>query len=116
MTKAVLVEEVSRTAELPRKDAEKVVDTVFASIVESLRNGEKVELRGFGSFRLRRRQSRRGRNPRTGDPVDVPPKTVPYFKPGKELRALINEDFETSAARHSPGPSRPASAAPAIIS
>ena len=116
MTKAALVEEVSRTAELPRKDAEKVVDTVFASIVGSLRQGEKVELRGFGSFRLRRRQSRRGRNPRTGDPVDVPPKTVPYFKPGKELRALINEDFEAPAAGHSSEPSRPAPAAPTVTS
>lgn len=95
MTKALLVEEVSRSAELPRREAEKVVDTVFASIVESLRNGEKVELRGFGSFRLRQRRPRRGRNPRTGDAVDVPPKTVPYFKPGKELRAMINEGSET---------------------
>ena len=104
MTKAALVEEVSRSAELPRKEAEKVVDTVFASIVESLRNGQKVELRGFGSFRLRHRRSRRGRNPRTGDAVDVPPKTVPYFKPGKELRALINDGLEASPGHRSSGP------------
>lgn len=108
MTKAALVEEVSRTADLPRKEAEKIVDTVLASIVESLRNGEKVELRGFGSFRLRQRRPRRGRNPRTGDAVDVPSKTVPYFKPGKELRAMINEGFET--------PPEPRSAKPADAS
>ena len=114
MTKAVLIEEVSRTADLPRKEAEKVVDTVFASIVESLRNGEKVELRGFGSFRLRYRRSRRGRNPRTGDAVEVPPKTVPYFKPGKELRALINESLETPPPRRSSEPEHAVASGPAV--
>ena len=94
MTKAALVEEVSRAADLPRKQAEKVVETVLDSIVDALHGGGKVELRGFGSFRLRRRNSRKGRNPQTGAPVDVPAKRVPYFKPGKELRALINEYFE----------------------
>ncbi len=102
MTKAALVEEVSRVAELPRKQAEKVVETVLGSIVQALHDGDKVELRGFGSFRLRRRNSRRGRNPQTGAPVDVPPKRVPYFKPGKELRALINEDLQPPEASSSP--------------
>ena len=105
MTKAALVEEVSRAAELSRKQAEKVVETVLDSIVHALHQGDKVELRGFGSFRLRRRNSRRGRNPQTGAPVDVPPKRVPYFKPGKELRALINEDFELSPREASSSPS-----------
>lgn len=92
MTKAELVEEVSRSADLSKKDAEVVVDTVFQSVIDALHRGDKVELRGFGSFRLRQRESRRGRNPKTGDAVDVPPKSVPYFKPGKELRDLINQD------------------------
>jgi len=92
MTKAELVEEVSWIADLSRKEAEVVVDTVFQSVIDALHRGEKVELRGFGSFRLRQRDSRRGRNPKTGDTVDVPPKSVPYFKPGKELRDLINRD------------------------
>jgi integration host factor subunit beta len=92
MTKAELVEDVSRVADLNRKEAELVVDTVFQSVIDALHRGEKVELRGFGSFRLRQRDSRRGRNPKTGDAVDVPPKSVPYFKPGKELRDLINHD------------------------
>ena len=67
------------------------MDTVFQSIVDALHRGEKIELRGFGSFRLRRREPRKGRNPKTGDRVDVPPKKVPYFKPGKELKDLINQ-------------------------
>jgi integration host factor subunit beta len=90
MTKAELVDEVARTAELTKKHAELIVNTVFDSIVQSLKNGEKIELRGFGSFRIRRRGARIGRNPKTGDRVEVPPKRIPYFKPGKELKELLN--------------------------
>ena len=91
MTKAELVEEVARASELNKRDAEVIVETVFDSIIQALHKGEKVELRGFGSFRLRQREPRKGRNPKTGDKVDVPPKRVPYFKPGKELKDLINQ-------------------------
>ena len=94
MTKAALVEEVARVADLTKKHSEVIVDTVFRSIIEALHRGEKIELRGFGSFRLRRREPRKGRNPKTGDKVDVPSKRVPYFKPGKELKELINRDAE----------------------
>lgn len=94
MTKAALVEEVARVADLTKKHAEIIVDTVFRSIVDALHRGEKVELRGFGSFRLRRREPRRGRNPKTGAPVDVPSKRVPYFKPGKELKESINRGVD----------------------
>ncbi len=90
MTKAELVDEVSKNSDLNKKDAEVIVQTVLDSIVDSLKAGEKVELRGFGSFRLRNRASRQGRNPKTGEKVFVPAKRVPYFKPGKELKALIN--------------------------
>ncbi len=90
MTKADLVEEVSRVSDLTKKDAESIVETVFLSVIRALHAGDKVELRGFGSFRLRRREPRKGRNPKTGDRVDVPSKQVPYFKPGKELKDLIN--------------------------
>jgi integration host factor subunit beta len=90
MTKAELVEEVSRVSDLTKKHSEVIVDTVFKSIVDALHRGEKIELRGFGSFRVRRRKSRTGRNPKTGQGVVVPAKTVPYFKPGKELRELLN--------------------------
>ncbi len=97
MTKAALVEEVARVADLTKKHSEVIVDAVFHSIIAALHRGEKIELRGFGSFRLRRREPRKGRNPKTGDRVDVPSKRVPYFKPGKELKELINgEDVETA--------------------
>ena len=92
MTKAELVEEVSRVSDLTKKHSELIVETVFRSIIDALQRGEKIELRGFGSFRLRQREPRKGRNPKTGDKVDVPPKKVPYFKPGKELKELINQD------------------------
>ena len=90
MTKAELVEEVARVSELTKKHSEIIVNTVFDSIIEALRKDEKIELRGFGSFRIRQRRSRQGRNPKTGDKVDVPAKRIPYFKPGKELKELIN--------------------------
>src|SRR5688500_16707711 len=106
MTKAELVEDVARAAELTKKDAERLVEIVFESIIETLNQGEKIELRGFGSFRVRERGARRGRNPKTGDPVDIPAKRVPYFKPGKEMKELTNED---SAADES-NPATPATA------
>lgn len=92
MTKAALVEEVARVADLTKKHSEVIVDAVVHSIINALHRGEKIELRGFGSFRLRRREPRKGRNPKTGDRVDVPSKRVPYFKPGKELKDLINSE------------------------
>lgn len=100
MTKAELVEDVARAAELTKKDAERLVEIVFESIIETLNHGEKIELRGFGSFRVRERGARRGRNPKTGDPVDIPAKRVPYFKPGKELKELINEDEDAGGGGH----------------
>ena len=102
MTKAELVEEVSRVSELTKKHSEVIVDTVFKSIIDALHRGEKIELRGFGSFRLRKREPRKGRNPKTGDKVDVPPKKVPYFKPGKELKDLINRTEGEPAPAASP--------------
>ena len=98
MTKAELVEEVSRVSDLTKKHSEVIVDTVFRSIIDALQKGEKIELRGFGSFRLRQREPRKGRNPKTGARVDVPPKRVPYFKPGKELKDLINHELEVQPA------------------
>ena len=98
MTKAELVEDVARAAELTKKDAERLVEIVFESIIETLNQGEKIELRGFGSFRVRERGARRGRNPKTGDPVSIPAKRVPYFKPGKELKELINDENSGSHA------------------
>ena len=103
MTKAELVDTVSKVSDLTRKHSEVIVDAVFTSIIDALHKGEKIELRGFGSFRVRRRRSRQGRNPKTGDRVDVPSKRIPYFKPGKELKDVINGD--DSAEESSAGPS-----------
>ena len=91
MTKADLVEEVSRVIEISRKDSEVIVEALLDSMARSLRAGDKVEIRGFGSFSTREREGRIGRNPLTGARVDVPAKRVPYFKPGKELKALVNQ-------------------------
>jgi integration host factor subunit beta len=102
MTKAELVEEVARAAELNKRDAEVIVETVFGSIIGALHKGEKVELRGFGSFRTRERGPRRGRNPKTGEPVDVPAKRVPYFKPGKELKEYFTESPAAEGAVAAP--------------
>lgn len=112
MTKAELVEEVSRVSDLTKKHSEVIVDTVFESIIGALKRGEKIELRGFGSFRLRKREPRKGRNPKTGDRVDVPPKRVPYFKPGKELKDLINRDAMERADSGSFGAAEPPAAGP----
>lgn len=91
LTKADLVEEVARVTQLTKKQAEAIVNLVFQTIVESLRSGRKIELRGFGSFRIRNRGARLGRNPKTGERVEVPPKRIPYFKPGKELKEQLNQ-------------------------
>lgn len=90
MTKAELIDAVADLASLTRKETELIVDTVFENITEALSKGDKVELRGFGSFRIRQRNSRKGRNPKTGDAVSVPEKKVPFFKVGKRLRGLVN--------------------------
>jgi integration host factor subunit beta len=90
MTKAELVEDVARATELTKRDAELLVEIALGSIVEALRRGEKVELRGFGSFRVREREARRGRNPKTGAEVKIAAKHIPYFKAGKELKEIIN--------------------------
>lgn len=90
MTKADLIEEVSRVVEMTRKDSEVIVEAIFDSIVRALRNGDKIEIRGYGSFRTRQRQPRVGRNPKTGTRVEVPSKRIPYFKPSKELKDLVN--------------------------
>ena len=91
LTKADLVEEVARVTQLTKKQAESIVNLVFQTIVDSLRAGRKIELRGFGSFRIRNRGARIGRNPKTGEKVEVPPKRIPYFKPGKELKEQLNQ-------------------------
>ena len=109
MTKADLIEEVSRLAELTRKDSEIIVETIFDSVVRSLRSGDKIEIRGFGSFRTRQRKPRVGRNPKTGARVEVPAKKIPYFKPSKELKDVINHGKPGEAPATAPAVEGPAS-------
>ena len=109
MTKADLIEEVSRLAELTRKDSEIIVERIFDSVVRSLRSGDKIEIRGFGSFRTRQRKPRVGRNPKTGARVEVPAKKIPYFKPSKELKDVINHGKSSEAPAPTPAAEGPAS-------
>lgn len=91
MIKSELVARVAaRNPSLNHREAERIVATIFDEIVAALARGDRVELRGFGAFSVKRRPSRVGRNPRTGDAVAVSQKSVPYFKTGKELRERLN--------------------------
>ena len=89
MTKAELAARVADNAHLTNRQAETIVNILLTCITEALREGDKVELRGFGSFRPRSRSARQGRNPKTGDAVQVPAKKAPFFKAGKDLRAKV---------------------------
>jgi len=113
MTKADLIEVVSRAVEMSRKDSEILVETIFESVVKSLRAGDKVEIRGFGSFRTRQRGGRIGRNPKTGERVEVPPKRIPFFKPSKELKDMVNSGQPAAVVAGQPpgegGPAEPTS-------
>jgi integration host factor subunit beta len=82
---------------LRHEDVEKVVNVILDEIGDALARGDRVELRGFGAFSVRRREARRGRNPRTGEAVKVPAKAVPFFKAGKELRARVNDGDDPEA-------------------
>jgi integration host factor subunit beta len=104
MTKADLIDEVSKLVELTRKDSEVVVETIFDSVVRSLRAGDKIEIRGFGSFRTRQRRGRMGRNPKTGEKVEVPAKKIPFFKPSKELKDFVNSPEAAASAASSDPP------------
>jgi integration host factor subunit beta len=90
VTKADLVEEVADVTKLPRKESEAVVEIMFESIIGALQGGDRIEIRGFGSFRTRQRRGRTGRNPKTGAKVEVPPKRILFFKPSKELKEHVN--------------------------
>jgi integration host factor subunit beta len=90
MTKADLVDKVTALGDLTRRDGEVIVDTLFEAVIGALKSGDKIEIRGFGSFRTRQRNARTGRNPKTGEKVEVPAKRVPFFKPSKELRDSVN--------------------------
>ncbi len=91
MTKSALIEEVAkRTPHISKKDTEVVVNTIFDSMIEALRTGDRIEIRGFGSFQVKIREARDGRNPKTGEPVHISAKRTPFFKVGKELKEMVD--------------------------
>ncbi len=92
MTKSALIEEVAkRTLHISKKDTEVVVNTIFDSMTQALKQGERIEIRGFGSFQVKVREAREGRNPKTGEPVQISAKRTPFFKVGKELKEMVDE-------------------------
>ena len=104
MTKADLIGTVARRLEITQVQAGIIVEAALRSIVTALQGGQEVEIRGFGSFRFRNRAPRKGRNPKTGEKVDVPPKKIPYFKMGKELKALLNSVSQLDEEAPAPAP------------
>jgi integration host factor subunit beta len=92
MTKSELIETVAMQVNtFSRKDVETIIDTLFQSMTDSLSNGEKVEIRGFGSFKIKERSGRQGRNPKSGENIYIESKKVPFFKAGKEIKERINK-------------------------
>ena len=110
MTKSELIEVVAQEANLTKGRAELVVNTIFDAMVEALRRDEGIEIRGFGSFTVRQYKAYEGRNPRTGDQVHVPPKRLPFFKVGKELRERVNGRRGEAAIRRPVASTTPAAA------
>ena len=91
MTKSGLIEKVAeRTPHISKKDTEVVVNPIFDAMTDALRRGERIEIRGFGSFQVKVREARDGRNPKTGEMVNIPAKRTPFFKVGKELKEMVD--------------------------
>ena len=110
MTKSDLIDRIAEKLKLPRGKAEEVVNMVFESMENSLKQGERIEIRGFGSFEIRNYKAYEGRNPRTGNPVEVQPKRLPFFKVGKELKERVNNGrTATDGAPPAAAPSTPGS-------
>jgi integration host factor subunit beta len=104
MTKADLINIVAKKLDITQVQSGIIVEAALRSIVNALQGGNEVEIRGFGSFRFRNRAPRKGRNPKTGEKVDVPPKKIPYFKMGKELKALLNGQAHSEEAASAAAP------------
>ncbi len=92
MTKSGLIEKVAeQSPHISKKDTEVVVNTIFDAMTDALTQGERIEIRGFGSFQVKVREAREGRNPKTGDMVSIPAKRTPFFKVGKELKEMVDQ-------------------------
>jgi integration host factor subunit beta len=100
MTKSGLIERVAElTPHISKKDTEVVVNTIFDSMTEALKQGERIEIRGFGSFQVKIREAREGRNPKTGEEVQIPAKRTPFFKVGKELKEKVDDARPSSTQK-----------------
>jgi integration host factor subunit beta len=99
MTKTELIKKVSERVEIPPTAAKVIVRTIFDAMSESLEKGERIEIRGFGSFVVRNYGGYKGRNPKTGKIVDVPSKKLPYFKVGREMKKLVNKGAENQSMK-----------------
>jgi integration host factor subunit beta len=98
MTKSELIDAIAeRTSQISKRDAAVVVDTIFESMTQALRRGQRIEIRGFGSFQIKIHPAHEGRNPATGKPMPIPARRRPFFKASKELRELVNEAPATDA-------------------
>ncbi len=113
MTKSDLIEAVANSLKLPKGKAELIINSIFASMEEALKSGERIEIRGFGSFEVRNYKSYEGRNPRTGAPVKVAPKRLPFFKVGKELRERVNAAYLRQLGLAAATPAAPPAPSPA---
>lgn len=92
MTKSDLIEKISeKVKNFTKKDVEIIVDAIFDNMTASLASGEKIEIRGLGSFKIKEHKARKGRNPKTGEIIDIPSKKTPFFKVGKELKERVNK-------------------------
>jgi integration host factor beta subunit len=108
MTKSDLIERVAeRMPHISKKDTEVVVNTIFDSMTDALRTGERIEIRGFGSFQVKIRDAREGRNPKTGEIVRIPAKRTPFFKVGKDLKERIDAAWRAVRPGGSPRPPEP---------
>ncbi len=106
MTKSGLIEKVAeRTPHISKKDTEVVVNTIFDAMTDALKKGERIEIRGFGSFQVKIREAREGRNPKTGAEVHIPAKKTPFFKVGKELKERIDASYRVGGDSEAGGPS-----------
>ena len=102
ITKSELIDQVADKLRLPKARAEQIVDTIFDSMVNALKQGDGIEIRGFGSFTVREYKGYEGRNPRTGEAVKVQQKRLPFFKVGKELRERVNDGRNGAAGAGTP--------------
>lgn len=99
LTKSQLIELISHDSGLPKAETELILETTIERITESMIKGERIQLQGFGTFQSKKRAPRKGRNPQTGEPIDIPEKTVPVFKPGKQLKELVNKEKKAPAKK-----------------